>query len=94
MVHKFAFGQLGWKPYEYYTCSPYDFFAASEGYFDKMDNQAADIRWASYRIHQSLVEKPLKIEEFWPLWGDKKKDDDKLVMTKEMYDQIKKIHNL
>jgi hypothetical protein len=52
------------------------------------------LRWASYRIHQSLVEKPVRIEEFWPLWNDKKPEDEKLIMTKEMYDQIKKIHNL
>ena len=60
-----------------------------------MDNEANNLRFASYRIHQSLVEKPLKIEEFWPLWGDKKvKPDDKLIMTPELYQQIKKIHNL
>lgn len=57
--------------------------------------EAESLRWASYRIHQSLVEKPLKIEDFWPLWGDKKKAPDEIpVMTKEMYDEIKKIHNL
>ena len=94
-MHKFAFGSLGWKPYEYYTSSPYEFFAASEGYFDKMDNGANNLRVASYRIHQSLVKEPVKIEEFWPLWGDKKvKPDDKLIMTPELYQKIKKIYNL
>ena len=86
-MHKFAFGQLGWKPYEYFTSSPYEFFAASEGYFDKEDLAAANLRLASYRIHQSLVEKPLKIEDFWPLWGDKKTED-KLIMTPELYRQM------
>lgn len=56
--------------------------------------RATDLRWASYRIHQSLVEKPAKIEDFWPLWGDKKKETEQLVMTPEMYHKIKQIHNL
>jgi|GEM_PF-6860636 len=35
------------------------------------------------------------MEEFWPLWTDKKKvENDQLVMTKEMYDKIKQVHNL
>ena len=83
---------MGWKPYEYYTSSPYEFFAASEGYFDKKDLEAANLRFASYRIHQSLVQKPLSLEDYWPL--EKKKPDEKVVMTKEMYGQIKKSYNL
>ena len=59
-----------------------------------MDLQANNLRLASYRIHQSLVEKPLKLEDFWPLWGDKKAVSDKLIMTPELYEQIKGIHKL
>jgi hypothetical protein len=66
----------------------------SEGYFDKMDSLAQMIRIGSYRIHQSLVKKPLKIEDFWPLWGDKKHASEKFVMSREMYAEIKKAHNL
>ena len=85
---------MGWKPYEYYTSSPYEFFAACEGYFDKRDIEVKNLRWASYRIHQSLALKPLSLEDFWPLAGDKQKEGDQLVMTKEMYEEIKKIHKL
>lgn len=36
-------------------------------------------RFAAYRIHQSLVQKHLTINEFWPLWRDKKTTGDKIV---------------
>lgn len=81
-------------PYEYYTSSPYEFYAACEGYFDKIDIEAGMLRIASYRIHQSLVTKPLSISEYWPLRGDKKPESERIVMTPEMFEGIKKIHNL
>lgn len=84
---------LGWTPYEYYTSSPYEVVAACEGYFDKMELEKANLRFASYRIHQSLVTKPLSLEKYWPLKGDKPKTE-KIVMTRDMYDEIKKAHNL
>jgi len=65
-----------------------------------MDSQAQQLRLSSYRIHQSLVEKPLSIQEFWPIWGDKKHEQDKFIWgeTKEearaFYELVKKAHNL
>lgn len=85
---------LGWTPFEYYTSSPYEVFAACEGYFDKMDIEAQNLRLASYRIHQSLVTKPVSIEKYWPLRGDKVQTEDKIIMTRDMYAEIKKAHNL
>lgn len=84
---------LGWTPYEYYTSSPYEIVAASEGLFDKMQVEAWNLRLASYRIHQSLVTKPVSIEEYWPM-DNKKKDAEKSIMTRETYAEIKKAHNL
>jgi len=95
LIHKFAFGQLGWKPIEYYTSTPYEFFCACEGYFDLLDTQAQMHRLAAYRIHQSLVEKPLKIQEFWPLFGDKAQaKKDTLIVTDELWNKIKQTHNI
>lgn len=37
-------GRLGWQPIEYYLSSPYEFFAACEGYFDKLEDQERLIR--------------------------------------------------
>jgi hypothetical protein len=59
-----------------------------------MELEAQNFRLASYRIHQSLVAKPVPIEEYWPLKGDKKKPTEKIVMTRDIYAQIKKAHNL
>lgn len=59
-----------------------------------MELEAQNFRLASYRIHQSLVTKPLRIEEYWPLKGDKKPTEEKITMTREMYAEIKKAHNL
>jgi len=52
-------------------------------------------RLAAYRIHQSLVEKPLKIQEFWPLFGDKAQaKKDTLIVTDELWNKIKQTHNI
>lgn len=59
-----------------------------------MDEQAQIHRLAAYRVHQSLVEKPLSIDKFWPLWSDKKREETKIVMDKEMFERIKKAHRL
>lgn len=59
-----------------------------------MELEKENLRMASYRIHQSLVTKPLKIEEYWPLKGDKPKQTEKIEMTRELYAEIKKAHNL
>lgn len=86
---------LGWKPYEYYLSTPYEFFCACEGYFIKLNHQAELHRMAAWRIHQSLVQKPLGIKSFWPLWNDNAGDNTKLApLTKEEWQEIMKTHNL
>lgn len=65
-----------------------------EGHLDRQDIYAKQLRYASWMIHRSLVLEPLSIEKFWPIWGDKQRTHDKMVMTKEMWDEIKKAHNL
>lgn len=84
---------LGWKPYEYYTSSPYEFFCASEGFLDKMEIEARNHRNTAGIIYASMGGKE-KIEKIWPLWGDKKPSADNFVMTPEMYEAIKKAHGL
>ncbi len=51
------------------------------------------MRIASYRIHQSLVEKPLSITQYWPLRGEHDVKET-LVVDKEMLEKIKRIHKL
>lgn len=59
-----------------------------------MDSVAEMLRLGSFRIHQSLVEKPLRMEDFWPLWWDKKKTSERIVLTDEMKEAILKAHGL
>jgi len=79
---------------EYYTNLPYTNYCKLKGYEDRMEEQAAQLRIGFYRTHQSLVQKPFTITEFWPLPSDKKVSRDTLFMTKEMKAQIMKAHNL
>lgn len=76
--------------YEYYTNLPYTNYCKMIGYNDKAESEAAMLRIASYRIHQSLVQKPLKIQEYWPLPSDKKVSRDVRIMTPEQLEKIKK----
>lgn len=64
------------------------------GYEERIETDAAMMRIASYRIHQSLVEKPLTIQKYWPLPSDKSQSRDTYFMTKEMLEKIKKAHKL
>ncbi len=59
------------------------------GYNEKAESEAAMLRISSYRIHQSLVQKPLKIQEYWPLPSDKKVSRDVRIMTPEILEKIK-----
>jgi hypothetical protein len=66
-----------------------------KGYEVSIENEAALMRIASYRIHQSLVQKPLSIKEYWPLPSDKnQRGRYKIIMNKEMCAEIKKDHKL
>ena len=59
-----------------------------------MKDKAAIIRFAAYRIHQSLVEKPLTIERFWPLEGDKPRENTTLVFEEGLLDKIFNRHKI
>lgn len=59
-----------------------------------MEDEALMQRMASFRIHQSIVQKSLKISEYWPLPSDKKVTRDTLFMSKEMLKKIKAAHKI
>lgn len=74
---------MGWTAYEYYCALPIEFYAACEGYFEKQNDDAKVIRFASFRIAESMVgSKALgSIESFWPMMGEEKEETKPL--TKE-----------
>ena len=52
-------------------------------------------RLMAYRIHQSLVEKPVKIEEFAPVWDDDKEEaNGEFVVTQDFYNEMAKLYDL
>lgn len=73
--------------------SPQELYDAREGYLSKMEDDVLVHRFAAYRIHQSLVQKPLSIDAFWPL---KKSDgkNDKKVISREQWDKLKLVHKI
>lgn len=88
-----AWGQIGLKPREYYLLDPYEFYCIVEGFMTKRKNEIEVARFAAYRIHQSLVEKPVQIDKFWPM-ADKVEEIEDIEMTPEMLDDIKKTFNV
>jgi len=83
-------GKLGWTEKEYFTCSPYMFFAACEGYFDKVDEQQMMFRRLAEITHKSMGGKA-DSRELWPLWGDKQKAVDTIVWgSKDEADDLRK----
>lgn len=91
---KLATGELGWTPYQYYTSSPYEFLAASEGYFDKQDRLERLVRKQTLFVIASNGAKVKRESDLWEVFGDKQVIQDKLVMTKELLAEIKKKHNI
>lgn len=85
----FALGKLGWTPREYYTSSPYEFYAACEGYSDKMEQDSLSIRMLAH-ITMGLNGSKQKIENVWPL--RKKEGNNKRMEqpTKEWWDMMMK----
>lgn len=51
------------------------------------------LRTASYRIHQSLVEKPLSPDDFWPIEGIEKQETIPAIANADLINLIKKTHN-
>jgi len=70
---QFALGELGWTPYEYYTSTPMEFYAACLGYLNKEKKAAKLLRFAAFRISESMAGSKAvgPIEKFWPMDGDK-----------------------
>ena len=97
-------GKLGWTEYEYYTCSPYMFIAAYEGYFDKENERMALVRLQTLLIVQASGVKlkggsDLKPTDLWLLPGEKKEYITKKVWgDKEDYENMKaaieKVHGI
>lgn len=84
---------IGLEPREYYLMEPYEFFCTIEGYHDKQILEEKRLRFASYRIHQSLVDKPVPIEKFWPIEDDAP-EQERMEMTPEILERIIKAHNV
>lgn len=80
--------------YEYYTNLPYVNYCKMKGYEDRLEDEARLQRIAAFRIHQSLVTKPLSLNEFWPLPSDKKVSRETLVMSKAMLKKVKQFYKL
>lgn len=79
---------------EYYTNLPYTNFCKMRGYEERIEKEDLKLGIASFRIHQSLVQKPESFNNYWPFQKDAGKPKDTYFMTKEMLAKIKKAHNL
>lgn len=79
-------GKLGWTEYEYYTSSPYMFFAACEGYFDKEKSQEVLMRRVALFASQRGSD---EFNKYWPLDG-KGIDVKKVWGTKEEANEFRK----
>lgn len=75
---------------------PIEFYAASEGYFEKQKEKAEVIRFAAYRIAESMAgTKALgSIEKFWPMGVIEEKKAAAPKFTKEQYDAIMARHKI
>ncbi len=64
------------------------------GYYNEREELAQMMRISSFRLHQSLVQKPLKIHEFWALPSDKiaSKNNVKKYVDQQMIDAINLAH--
>ena len=72
-----------------------EFYAACEGYMERQKESALVIRFAAFRVAESMAGSKAvgKIDRFWPMDDDKVKPKAK-AMTKEQYDEIMKRHGL
>ena len=71
---------------------PMEFYAACEGYFERKKEDTLVIRFASYRVAESMAgTKALgNIENFWPIEPKKAPEQ----MSKERVEAIFKRHNI
>lgn len=77
---------------------PIEFYAACDGYNEKQDDKAMVIRFAAYRIAESMVgTKALgSIDKFWPINEKKSEQEVKNIqpMTRDQYDAIINRHKI
>lgn len=88
-------GKLGWSAYQYYTSLPIEYHAASEGYMEKQIDSARVIRFASFRVAESMAGSKAigNIERFWPMPDDEGPKEVEQ-MSKDRYEAILKRHNI
>ena len=65
-----ALGELKIPPSVYYTMTQYEFFCACKGHANAERIYWENMRWGFFRVHQSMVEKPLSLTDFWLLATD------------------------
>lgn len=83
---------MGWSAYQYYTSLPVEFYAACEGYNERIKEQAMITRYSTYIIASSMAGSKAvgSIEKMWPM--DERKPVQE--MTKERYEAILKRHKI
>ena len=84
---------MGWSAYEYYTSLPVEFYAACEGYNERVKEQMMITRYSTYIIASSMAGSKAvgSIDKLWPVESEKKVSEP---MTKERYDAILKRHKI
>jgi hypothetical protein len=76
---------------------PHEFYAACEGYQERQKESAMVIRFASFRIAESMAGSKAigKINKFWPMEGEREQEKKQIEpMTAERYQAIIQRHNL
>lgn len=75
---------------------PIEFYAACEGYMEKQTESAKLIRFASFRIAESIAGSKAigSLSRFWPMSDDEPDKKKVEPMTKDRYEAIMKRHNI
>lgn len=84
-------GRLGWSPREFYCSNPDEFYYACRGYFIKLQDESLAIRNAATIIFRALGGKQ-NMDTIWPLTMEDAPK--KFSIDKELFDEIKRKHNL
>lgn len=75
---------------------PIEFYAAAEGYMEKQTESAKLMRFASFRIAESMAGSKAvgSLHRFWPMAGDEPDKTKVQPMTRERYEAIMNRHNI
>jgi hypothetical protein len=75
---------------------PVEFYAAVQGYYEKQTEDVKILRFASFRISESMAGSKAigSIDKFWPMRDDVEEQKTIEPMTKERYEAILKRHNI